>query len=65
MNEYIRAQIGHMTALVKTFEQSCAMAAQKDDGKIDKEEARQLKKIHQASEKFIQQLTKIDHEGEG
>ena len=38
MNEYIRAQIGHMTALVKTFEQSCTMAAQRDDGRIDKKD---------------------------
>lgn len=63
MNEYIRAQIGHMTALVKTFEQSCTMAAQKDDGRIDKKEAQQLKKIQEASEKFIRQLAKIDSEG--
>ena len=63
MNEYIRAQIGHMTALVKTFEQSCAMAAQRDDGRIDKKEAQQLKKIREASEKFIRQLAKIDSEG--
>lgn len=62
MNEYIRAQIGHMTALVKTFEQSCVVAAQKDDGKISREESLQLKKIQRASEKFIKQLSQIDHE---
>ncbi len=59
MNDYIKAQIMNMVAIVKTFELSCKMAAQKDDGKIDSEELRQLKKINKASEKFIQQLTNI------
>lgn len=59
MNEYIRAQIINMTAIVKTFELSCQIAAQKDDGKIDRDEAFQLRKIIKASEKFIKQLNNI------
>ena len=59
MNDYIKAQIMNMTAIVKTFELSCRMAAEKNDGKIDAIEEQQLKKINKASEKFIKQLNKI------
>ena len=59
MNEYIKAQIMNMTTIVRTFAHSCQMAAQKNDGKIDAEEEKQLKKINKASENFIKQLNKI------
>lgn len=59
MNEYIKAQILNMTTIVKTFEASCKMAATKNDGKIDRNEEKQLKKIHSACEKFISELNKI------
>ena len=59
MNEYIKAQIMNMTTMVKTFELSCKMAATKNDGKIDRDEEKQLKKINAACEKFISELNKI------
>ena len=59
MNEYIRSQIVNMTAMLTTFEQSCKMAATKNDGQIDKEEAKQLKKISAACQKFKNDLNKI------
>ena len=59
MNFYIDAQITNMKAMVKTFEQSCRMAATKDDGKISPEEEKVLKKISAASQKFIKELDKI------
>lgn len=59
MNEYLKAQIINMKAIVTTFELSCQMAAQKDDGKIDKIEAKKLQKIRKASARFIEQLNKI------
>lgn len=59
MNEYINAQIMNMTSMVKTFNQSCKMAAMKNDGTIDKEEEKQLKKINTACEKFLKELTNI------
>lgn len=58
-NEYIRAQIVNMTAIVKTFETSCKMAAIKDDGHIDQKEEKQLKKINAACKKFMQELNKV------
>ena len=51
--------IPYMVAIVKTFENSCHMAALKNDGRIDRNEAQQLKKINTACEKFIHRLQKI------
>ena len=56
MNYYIDAQITNMIAMAKTFEQSCKMAAMKNDGTIDRAEEKQLKKISVATQKFIKEL---------
>ena len=59
MNEYIRAQITNILIMTKTFEQSCKMAAMKDDGRIDADEAKIIKKISKATERYQQELEKI------
>lgn len=59
MNSYIEAQISNMKAMVKVFNQSCELAARKDDEQISKEEAKQLKQIKTAAEKFCKELDKI------
>ena len=59
MNHYIEAQITNMTIMAKTFEQSCRMAALKDDGKIDKTEEKAIKKISAATQKFIKELESL------
>lgn len=59
MNSYIKAQILNITTMTKTFEQACEMAAMKDDGKISREEEKQLKKIRAASQKFRKELESI------
>lgn len=59
MNSYIKAQILNITTMTKTFEQACEMAAMKDDGKISREEEKQLKKIKAASQKFRKALESI------
>lgn len=59
MNYHIDAQILNMKAMAKTFEQSCRMAATKDDGKIDPEEEKILKRISAATQKFIKELDKL------
>ena len=58
-NYYIDAQITNMIAMVKTFEQSCKMAALKNDGTIDRAEEKQLKKISTATQRFIKDLETI------
>lgn len=59
MNSYIDAQILNMITMVRVFEQSCEYAAVKDDGKINRDEEKQLKKIKSASQKFIKELEAI------
>lgn len=59
MNTYIESQIMNMKAMVKTFEAGCKMAAMKNDGTIDRQEEKQLKKISAASAKFIKELESI------
>ena len=59
MNTYIESQIMNMTAIAKTFEQSCRMAAMKNDGRIDKSEEKILKKIEKATQQFIKDLESI------
>lgn len=57
--EYIEAQIMNMEIMVTTFEQSCIMAAQRSDGRIDREEEKILKRISAASKHFKDELAKI------
>lgn len=59
MNYYINAQITNMITMAKTFEQSCKMAAMQNDGKIEKAEEKNLKKINAATQKFIKELEAI------
>ena len=60
MNDYMDAQIKNMIAMTKTFNQSCKMAAMKNDGQINKEEQKILKKIESATQHFIKELEKIN-----
>ena len=48
-----------MQAMVSTFEHSCEMAAMKDDGKISRDEEKQLKKIKAAAQAFKKELEKV------
>lgn len=59
MNSYIYAQIINMQTMVKTFEQACELAALKDDGKISKDEAKQIKRIKAAAQQFHKELEKV------
>ena len=59
MNTYMESQIMNMSAMVKTFEAGCRMAAMKNDGTIDKAEEKQLKKISAACDKFLKELNSV------
>lgn len=58
MNHYIHAQILNMQAMAKSFCQACELAATKDDGKISRDEAKQLKRIKAAVESFCKELNR-------
>lgn len=59
MNDFVKAQAKQMIAYVKAWEATCEFAAKKTDGIIDKEETKQLKRIHKAVEDFIKELERI------
>lgn len=56
MNTYITTQITNMQIMLKTFEQSCKMAAMQDDGKISRDEEKKLKRIHEATTRYKEEL---------
>ena len=59
MNTHIYAQIMSMIAYTQTFEESCRVAATKDDGIISLDEEIVLDKIRKATEKYRKELIKI------
>ena len=59
MNHYIRSQIENMKMITKAFQQGCQLAAMQNDGQVDKEEAKVMKKIDAAAQKFIKELDSI------
>lgn len=59
MNDFIKAQAQQMKAYVQAWEASCEFAAKKTDGVIDKEETKQLKRLHKAVEEFTRNLERI------
>lgn len=58
-NRFIQAQIQNIITMVETFKEACRIAALEDDGKISKEEAKTLKRINAATERYIKELRKI------
>ena len=59
MNDYITAQIQQTKAYVKAFEAACQLGAMKNDGTIDKDEQKALKRINQAVKQFVRELEKV------
>lgn len=59
MNPYIAAQIFNAKAMARNFEQACQQAAKEDDGKINKEEERILKRVRTITARFIRDLDKL------
>ena len=59
MNYYLKAQIENMKTMTTAFKNACQLAVMQNDGHIDKEEAKTLKKINDATQRFIKELDKI------
>ncbi len=59
MNLYIQMQIKNMISSLDLFLNGCRMASTKDDGIIDREEARLLKKIENATDIYRRELEKL------
>ena len=59
MNDYLKTEILNMKLLVSTFSQRCQFAAIRDDERISAREAKTLKRIEKASNRFIKELERI------
>lgn len=59
MNIYLNQQILNAIMFNQNFILNCKAAAIKDDGAIDKEEAKKLKKLEAAAKKYIAELQSI------
>ena len=56
MNYYLKSQVNNMTIMTKAFNDGCHLAVTQNDGSIDKEEAKALKKIDEATQRFIKEI---------
>ncbi len=56
MNTYMDSSIKAAIGYLKAFEQGMRLAAMKDDGQISKEEAKILKRLEKATNKYIDEL---------
>lgn len=62
MKAHIAAQINNMVTVTRAFCHSCAVATIEDDGSISLKERIVLKRINDASEKYIKTLEKLKKE---
>lgn len=56
MNHYLKSQIENMTTMTNAFTNACRLAVMQNDGNIDKEESKALKKIDTAAQRFIKEI---------
>lgn len=56
MNTYMTMQINNMLAYLSIFEDAMVMVARKDDGKMSREEQKQISQIRRASNQFRKTL---------
>ena len=55
-NPYMNAQVQNMLSITESFKQSLKIAAMQDDSKIDRSEARMLRKLEAEADKFARVL---------
>ena len=59
-NIFIQAEVTNMKLFAETFPQRCTTAAIKNDGTVDAEEAKILKKVNAATRRFLKELSKLE-----
>lgn len=59
MNDHMKLQIKTMLVSIDTFRNGLKIGAMKDDGVIDKNEKKILKKAEKASEQYAVKLKKL------
>lgn len=59
MNPYLQAQIVNLQSMANNCKETCQWAAKQDDGVISRQEAKTLKAIERAIDKFVRDLKRI------
>ena len=59
MNRFLLIQVQNMVAVAETFKKSCEFAAIQDDGIIDKQEEIMIRRIDDATKKYLSELKSI------
>ncbi len=60
MNDYMRTYRDQAVNYLKAFKTSMTMGAMRNDGVIDEQEKKILKKLEKATDKYILELKKLD-----
>ena len=59
MNVYMDNSIEAAIGYLKAFEQTMKLASMKDDGQVSKDEAKLLKRLNKATDKYIDELESL------
>ena len=59
MNQYLKSQIENMKVMTTAFKNACHLAVMQNDGQIDKQEEKAIKKIDAATQKFLKELDSV------
>lgn len=62
MNYYLKSQIRNMVSMTEAFNKACHLAVLQNDGEIDKNEGKALKKIDKATERFLKEINSVINE---
>ncbi len=57
-NPYLTSQVNSLEATLKIFISGCELSVTKDDGKMDREEARALRRLRAATDRYLKVLEK-------
>lgn len=59
MNQFMKQQIENIIQIADTFKVMLEISAQKDDGKITKDELKEIQKLNKITDDFIKKLKKV------
>ena len=59
MNRFMKSQINTVLLSMKTLDKSIEMSARKDDGKISREEQKEIRKIRKAIADFEKKMNQL------
>lgn len=57
-NQFMRIHIRNMKTSLQSFKLGLQLSATQDDGVIDREEKRDMKRLEKAADKFMEELEK-------